>query len=476
MREGFSWPNRFAGSLFGLDAATTYDVELFLSDPDGGCAIETLQVTTRAVPTPMGGAPVQAATPTDVASVLASASAGDIIELAAGTYGPITVQNDGTASAPIVLRGGPGVVVNGDVRLDGRSHVIVEGLTVNGQIKFNGATGLAIVGNTVNASADGIAMLTRGENIYVADNLVTGATSWTEDALGVSGNNVGEGIVLTGPGHVIEHNRVSGFRDGISLLEDGGAEDQFSIDILYNDISEAADDGIEADFCFHNCRISHNRLTNTFIALSSQPGLGGPTYFDHNVMYNVILSAFKLQRASVGDLVWHNTLVKDGDALGVYTSDVFSRQQFRNNLMIGHGSGGTYNGYSSGSGRVISLDAADPSVDLDWDAYGNTDGTFTGRLGSAQFDDLAELLSMTSASNVIEVGLDVFAAAVGPPSAPLSEYAPVDLRPDSGAAVVDDALVIEGFNDAQTASFVGSGPDRGALEAGEDLPPWGPRL
>ena len=36
------------------------------------------------------------------------------------------------------------------------------------------------------------------------------------------------------------------------------------------------DDGIEADFALSNCRIMRNRITNCFVGISSQPGLGGP--------------------------------------------------------------------------------------------------------------------------------------------------------------------------------------------------------
>src|SRR5205085_9120223 len=114
-------------------------------------------------------------------------------------------------------------------------------------------------------------------------------------------------------------------------IEDAGAVDQYSIDFAYNDLSECADDAIETDFCFHDCRLVGNRMTNVFMGISSQPGLGGPTYFVRNAMFNVILSPFKLQRGSVGDVGLHNTIVKRGDAFGIFTTDVFSRQYFRNN-------------------------------------------------------------------------------------------------------------------------------------------------
>ena len=55
--EGFTWVNRFAGSILDVQAATTYEIELTLTDPDGGSlAPQVHAVTTRAVPTPMAGA------------------------------------------------------------------------------------------------------------------------------------------------------------------------------------------------------------------------------------------------------------------------------------------------------------------------------------------------------------------------------------------------------------------------------------
>ena len=467
---GFSWPSRFSGTVFGLQPATDYEVELHLSDPDGGCAIETLEAATRPIPEAMPGAPVTAVAPGSLDAALSAAAPGDVLELAAGTYAGFTVPNDGTLDAPIVVRAVGDVTIDGDVRIDGRQYVIVEGLHVQGQIKFNGGVGIAVKGCTVDAVADGIAMLTRGEDAYIADNVVTGVTTWTESSVGADGNNLGEGIVVTGPGHVIEHNRVTGFRDAISLLEDGEAVDQWSIDILRNDVYEAADDGVEADFCFHNCRILENRLTNTFIALSSQPGLGGPTWFVRNTAYNVILSAFKLQRSSVGDIVLHNTVVKNGDALGIYTDDVFYLQVFRNNLFIG-GPGGEYNGWSSGTGDVIRLVAADATVNLDYDAYGSTTGAFAGRIGDVTFGSLAELQTMTTEEHAVQVDLGVFEAAVAYPSSPFPAAAAVDLRPAAGSAVIDAGVPIAGIND----DYTGSAPDIGAHEQGAEPPAWGPR-
>ncbi len=465
--EGFAWDNKHAGTVFGLSPGTDYEVELALSDPDGGCEIRTLQASTRAVPAPPEDGNVIAVDPGSFDGALASAGPGDILELAAGSYAGFTVGSDGAQDSPLTIRAAGDVVVDGDVRIDGRAHVIVQGLEVHGQIKFNDATDLAIIGNHVLANEDGIVTKTRAENLYIADNLVEGQTVWAEASLGVDGDNIGEGIEVTGPGHVIEHNRVRGFRDCISLIEDDGAIDQFSIDILYNEISEAADDGVEADFCFHDCRILGNRFTNVFMGMSSQPGLGGPTYFIRNALYNSALQAFKLQRGSVGDVAWHNTIVKMGDALSTYTEDVFSRQHFRNNLFLG-GPGASYNGYDNGEGDVIDLSAAS-MVDLDYDGYGSTAGMFSGNVGGVSFSSLAELQANTTEVHAIMVDLSVFAGAIGIPDAAFPGAMPQDLRLAAGAAAIDAGEPIPGF------AHAGAAPDLGAYELGDELPGYGPR-
>jgi hypothetical protein len=467
---GFSWANRHSGSLFDLQPDTTYEVELALRDPDGGCDTRTITVRTRAIPAPSPTGTVRPVTPATFASIANSASPGDILELAAGTYAGFTFGRDGQPGSPIVIRSTAGAVVNGNIELGGRHDVILTGLDVRGRIRFNGGRNLAITRNRVTTSSDGIVAYTRAEDCYIADNVVTGATVWDPSSLGVNGNNIGEGILVTGPGHVVEHNRVSGFRDALSLLEESEAVDQWSIDFIENDVSSAADDGVEADFCFHNCRVVRNRFTNVFIAMSSQPGLGGPTYFIRNVAYNVVLQAFKLHRSSVGDVVLHNTVVKSGDANAIFTGDPIERALFRNNLFIG-GPGGTYGGYASGSGDVIDIASATTTCDFDYDALGSTAGTFTGKLGAARFSDLAGLQSMTTEKHARRIDLTVFAATVAYPAQPFPGLVAADLRLRATGGAVDVGVAIPNVNDG----FAGAAPDVGAYEAGAAIPAYGPR-
>jgi hypothetical protein len=474
--EGFSWTNRHSGSIFDLEPDTEYEIELVLTDPDGGSTTRTVTARTRPVPRAPADAPLRPATPATFSQVASSAQAGDVILLADGQYSGFTFQKDGSADRPIVIRAEhpKAAVINGDVRLDGRSFVFVEGLTVNGMIKFNGARAIVVRGCTVNTADSGIVSMGAGvENAYIADNIVIGPTGWSNDTVGANGNNLGEGIQLTGPGNVIEYNFVKGFRDAISLMEDSEAVNQVCIDIMNNRIEVGADDAVEADFCMGNCRVMRNYLLNSFMGVSSQPSLGGPTYIIRNVMYNIIYSPFKLYRGSSGDVVLHNTVVKCGDALMMVPGRPISFAFFRNNLLIGGAGGGTYGGYSNGNGRVIDAPDVDSTCSLDYDGYGSIGtGRFEGNLGGARFYSLAELRANTSEVHAVQLDLSVFVQAVEfPASGPFPERAAADLQLTPGGAAIDRGELLPNVNDG----FSGTAPDLGAYEQGETPPHYGPR-
>ena len=484
---GFSWTNKFSGSIFDVEPGTTYEVELTLTDPDGGSTTATGQVTTRAVPAPMAGAPLKNATPATLSSILSGALPGDIIELGAGTYGAFTVTRNGLAGQPIVIRDSDGnAVINGPggaggnaVDLTNRTYIYLDGLSIqNGRIKMNNAVSIAIMRCWIVATGDGIVGYkgsgsSRPENAYIADNTILGPHQWVSSQLGANGADLGEGVELTGPGHVIVHNYIKGFRDNISLMEGSGAAvNQFSIDILNNDLYVGTDDAIEADYGMGNVRVMRNRITNCFGGISSQPSLGGPAYFIRNVMYNILSTPFKLHNGSVGDVGLHNTIVKNGDAFAVYTSAVISRSFFRNNLFIG-GPGGVYGGASNGTGLVAYLTSANATCSFDFDAYGSTTGSFAGQIGSNTFDSLVTMRSNTTEQNAVQVDLSVFSATVSYPADPLaSELAPADLRIGAGSPAENAGQAITNVNDG----YAGSAPDIGAYELDAAVPVYGPRF
>ncbi len=471
------WGSRHLGSLFDLQPATTYDIELTLTDADGGGCIMTSSATTRAVPAAALNALVRPATPATFAAVAAQIQPGEIMALAAGTYAGFIWEHDGTATQPITIRGVPGTVIDGMIELYGRHDVILEKVVVNGRVRLNNSQRMAVMRCTVNSvlsrgGGNGIVSFNRSEDLYIADNTVIGLTPWIESSLGTNGANDGEGIVVNGPGHVIRNNRVRGMRDGLSLMEGDQAFDQYSIDICENDVSECSDDGIEVDSTLHNVRVLRNRLTNCFMGISSQPGMGGPLYVVRNALYNIVFEAFKLHNGTYGDVLLHNTVVKSGDAFSVFSGATISRTFSRNNLLIG-GPGRTWAGYATGSGQVMDLYDLDvATADLDYDGYGSTAASFSGKFGpSIPFSGLAEMRSLTTEKHASVVDLGVFATPPTFPAAAMTAFAPPDLRLAAGGAAIDAGVVISGITDG----FTGAAPDLGAYEAGQALPAYGVR-
>jgi cysteine-rich repeat protein len=474
--EGFSWVNKHAGSVFDLVPGTTYEIELSLSDPDGGSMVAMLTATTRPEPTIPAAARMVAVTTSNFSSSLSAAMPGDVLVLASGSYGGFTVSRNGTASMPIVIKSQTqgGAIVTGQVRLDGRSYVWLDGLTIRERVRLDDSQGIVVRNCTINTPGWGISAYGDGTaDSYICDNSITGPnTGWVDASLGAEGDNMGEGIELTGPGNVICYNFVRGFRDNISTLEDDEVNDQQSIDIYGNDLQLGMDDCIEADFTQGNTRVMRNRMTNCFVGISGQPTLGGPAYSIRNVMYNIIYSPFKLHRGSVGDIAFHNTVVKCGDALGIYAGATWSQAMFRNNIFIGGSGGGTYGGYGNGSGQVAVMRDADDTCTFDYDGYGTIGvSNFRGQIGDSSFSSLATLKSATTEKSAIQVDLSVFAASVQHPSSPFPERMAPDLRLAAGSAGIDKGVALPGVNDG----FAGAAPDLGAYELGSTPPHYGPR-
>jgi hypothetical protein len=458
------WTNRLSGSLLDLRPDTEYEIRLNLSDPDGGDAARVVRARTRPEPV----APADAVVRRGGKGELNGVRPGEVLLLEDGDYGSIRLNRDGTPGRPVVIRSASGKATFREVILSGRRWVHLEGVTVDGPVRMDGAADCVVRRCTIRAQY-GIKAYGAGiENCLIEDNTIVGIQPWKADIMGASGDNEGEGIQITGSGNVIRHNDVRGFRDCLSHLEDAGAAVQMCNDWLDNDVRLGLDDGIEADFARSNCRVMRNRITNCFVGISSQPGLGGPNYFVRNVMFNLTYIPFKLYRGSRGDVVLHNTVVKVGDGLGIYSGEPFDGATFRNNLFLGGPSPvARFNGYAPGVGRAVDVTRFGERCDFDFNAYGAHGGPFAGRIGRWGF---TRLPGTDYESHGMQVGLDALANPVFPDE-PLREYEPPDLRPRGDGPLVDRAARIPGVND----SFRGAGPDLGAYEAGAPLPRYGPQ-
>ena len=381
-----TWTNRFSGSVFDLEADTSYEIELRLQDPDGGSATKIVKCSTRPEPVAKADAVVKNGAKGDLNAV----KPGEVLLLADGDYGAATFNRDGEPGRPIVYRSTSGKAVFSEISLTNRKWVYLEGVTVNGPVRLNGSEHCVVRRCRINAQFGIKAYKPGMMNACIEDNVITGIREWSPEIMGAGGDNEGEGIQFTGSGNVIRHNRVSDFRDCISHMEDDGAAPQMCNDILNNDVSAGLDDGIEADFALHNCRVMRNRLTNCFVGISSQPGLGGPNYFRRNVMFNIILEPFKLHRFSQGDVIQHNTVVKAGDGLGIHTSEPFDHAVITHNLFIGGKppEGVKYGGYSPGRGRAVDAQSFGEHCVIDYNAYAVLGMPFEGKIRSWTFQKL----------------------------------------------------------------------------------------
>ncbi len=478
----YSWPNKFSGSIFNLKPGTEYEIRLSLSDPDGGKATEMIKASTRPVPTEAANARIIKVNPATLEKLAMHAEPGDVLLLSPGYYEEFTMPVDGVPGKPVVLRADHAHPVIGStftsVNLEHRKNVIIDGLTVWGPVQLRWAEEVAVCHCDIQSEFGIVAEEQPGcKNCYIADNTVSYKIPWVAESTG-SGSvwggpaNIGEGIEITGPGNVICYNRVSGYRDCISLMEDLWVYDQVCNDIYNNDISEGSDDAIEADFAMNNCRIMNNRITNCGMGLSSQPGLGGPVYFIRNVMYNIAMAPFKLERKSYGNLFIHNTVVKSGDGLfAPHGQGEYYRTVWLNNLCIGGSGGGKRGRYSGGEGYAVGLPGFNASCTFDYNAVGSENNAFGGIVGDQHFNTTGELDQLTGARHCVQVGMDVFAANVAFPDPVFPERQPQDLRIKPGSAAADAALLIPGVND----DFTGKAPDMGAYETGKALPIYGPR-
>ncbi|MEJ7616534.1 MAG: chondroitinase-B domain-containing protein, partial [Pyrinomonadaceae bacterium] len=186
-----SVPHQFAGSVFDLAPATSYEIELHAADPDGGVdVLRTVTATTRPVPRTDPSAPrvVQVTDASTLRTALSGAQPGDVITLANGRYvGTFALNASGTEAQPIVIRGAStsGVVLDGgnctacNVLEVYGSFVHVERLTI-----ANGLRGLRFLG--VNATGNvarrlliqnvvhGTGSSTGQSNFYICDNIIDG--------------------------------------------------------------------------------------------------------------------------------------------------------------------------------------------------------------------------------------------------------------------------------------------------------------
>ena len=450
-------------------------------------------------------------------------SPGDVILVHAGLYkgdrhnyvDPLSTTFDGaylltakgTPERPVVIRAaGDGEVIfdgDGAFRLFdvmAADYHIFEGLTIrNAEVAFwagvkdvAGAKGLTVRNCRIENVGVGVTTQFAGSrDFYIADNIFLGRDDrnrilgWANPGLyGAHPINSYYAVKVYGSGHVIAHNAVAFFHDGISVCTHGVPEPEedlraVAIDIYNNDIHLTGDDFIEADGGVHNIRVLRNRGVNAaHTGLSAQPVFGGPAYFIRNIVYNTPV-ALKFPNPA-GVVVYHNTFIAENR-----TAQRVSNAHFRNNLFLGTDApfgisvlGGPtayssydYDGYRPNRGVDNQFTWVGPRTGMvvDYERPQND---------AQRFKTLAEFSAATGQeTHGIEVDYDIF-RDLRPPSAPDSskpgrpyDGSTLDFRLRSGSKAVDAGVKIANVNDG----FTGNAPDLGALEEGQEPPAYGPR-
>ena len=447
----------------------------------------------------------------------ARVKAGDVILVHAGLYkgdrlryadvlaldfhGAYVLTQKGTPEKPIVIKAaGDGEVIfdgDGAYRLFdvmAADYHYFEGLTIrNTDIAFyaglkhvKGSSGLTV--KNCKIEDVGIAVVTYSEDskdFYIADNTMIGRHD-PDTLVGWYGLEKPApltsyyAIKVYGQSHVVCHNSISFFHDGICVDTHGVPEDDkkcVSIDFYRNDIFNMADDFIESDGGVHNIRIFENRGFNSYhSALSAQPMFGGPVYFIRNICYNIPGTALKYTIRPSGILTYHNTFIAEASI------NNFSNGHFRNNLFIGpddnrqalsattytNYSTFDYNGYRKKSGSTMNYRLRYPKND----SLNNADDK---ELSFYDFKTLDEFRKGTGYEmHGVELDNNIFENVPMPDPKKKGHIYPVkgyDFRLKSSGIAIDAGCVLPNIND----NFTGKAPDLGALEYGQTVPHYGPR-
>jgi hypothetical protein len=453
-----------------------------------------------------------------------------------GTY---YLTADGTAERPIaIVAAGDGEVVfdgNGNYALfDVRAadFTYFEGITFrNAEVAIlagtqfiAGAKGLTVKRSTFEGVGAGVFTNWSGSSgFYIADNVFIGRNDpshligWAGDMWtkfhGVDGQVFPPvmasyvAVKLYGPGHIVAHNYIADFHDGINVETYGNPDGSVAsgpgiaegpkypprqyfdrrpvaIDFYGNYITNSHDNPIEADGSMHNIRIMRNLFINhASHAFCNQPTLGGPVYWIRNIAYHIPAGSTRLTNGAAGVLFYNNTILSETLAAGT------SNTHWRNNLILGENAlpeifnvttftqytSSDYNGFRPNPAAETAFRWSAPPKGMvaDYNRLGHT-----AELEARAFATLEEFAAATGQDrNSVLVDYDVF-MNVPPLDAQdaatvqrLYDAADLDFRLRPGAAAVDRGTVLAGVTDG----FAGRAPDLGALEQGAAPPVYGPR-
>jgi hypothetical protein len=469
---------QFAGSIFDLEPNIVYELELDVIDPDGGSTTRAVTAKTRPLPLidPPNPRIINVSSASELSSALTSAQPGDVITLADGIYnGTFSITQSGVEGNPIIVRGQSqgGTIINAvgavyGVNISG-SYTYVENLTIKSsewgaRIQGSAVSNVVVRNVRITDVFKGIdARRFSNRNFYICDNVLEGKGAVWPDTSQATWNY--EGIVITGQGHVVCHNTLSGFGDALGMHHDTDIPNR-AIDIYGNEVLWGGDDGIELDYGERNVRAFRNRTMNTNSGISMQPLWGGPGYAFRNVIYNTAETPFKLKNDPTGIYIFHNTAIRGGWAWRAYSSaNIIGNLKMYNNVMVG-------TGVEAGAlgTMVVDMTSKIPLGEIDYNGWSYDGGfkfdnkfwaDFNAVKNNSPYENSGVLLSSLLFANTVPIpsSFDSFLAT------------PVDVTLHTTSSAVNAGLLLPNIND----DFNGSAPDLGAYERGTPSPTYGVR-
>lgn len=503
-------PNKFAGSILNLQSGISYEVQLTMTDPDGGGTTYSYSQTTRKPMRsyehgtthhvyPSGYSGTEESPNYDsITEAVSAAVPGDTVLIHNGEYSPVAADANanllgdwvialkGTAEKPITIRGESkdGVILSGGVEnrlfyLSQAEHLIIENMTLRDSTTLiyaaesnNITIRNMLLKETVNGiwTANGTA--NRSESFIITDNeLIGNQAVWYP----YSSPGSTYGLRLAGAGHVVSHNKIHNFWDGLSINSGGNPSANpylwpVALDFDHNEVYNMIDDCMETDGGVHNFRIHHNLVYNCLSGISVQPFYGGPDYIYRNIVYGTSKNNIKFNVEPAGIYLFNNTLFAGEGSL--QSAAAVANSFYKNNLFLGTDANASYALYAGITTPTLS--------EMDYNGYYIPVSTLTykflfnkwtsntysnSNMTQIGYTSLAALAAGTGREThgkIIDYGVfeNVVQNVVG------SDYRTAnDYRLKAGSVPIDAGTEIPQITDGYT----GSAPDMGALEYGDTM-------
>lgn len=484
----------FAGVIFDLSPGTTYDILLTMTESGQPTRTLTTSATTRSLPAAAGTPNKNLTTAGNVQTTFNGLVAGDVLELANGTYNVngLTLSNSGSSGSPIYIRGASRSAIIRDtaglVLAINASHIVLENLTIEGSSVDAGApstsegirhgnsatfTNLTIrdcdfvgVDKAIASDTGQIGTLVyncnfQGNNPWSA---TTGSASWDDDC-----------IRIPGKGCCAWNNTINGFGDACAMVS---GEQNIACFFWRNRVTMTCDDSMEGDYSARNCGFYDNYITNAAVLLSLDPLYGGPFYCFRNVCINTQRGPFKWNSATTGAIVYNNTIVRtEGTAESPdwawvqFNNGAIKNWSYRNNILV----------YRASTGNDLAFDPTTVSpLDFDHNAW-YPDGRFKWQQGTNYASLSAALAGLASTTPVFSGITQRHTADVVTSSNPFTgtitlgadyttQYSGTpDCSIKSGETPRNGGIAIPGITDG----YSGAAPDMGAIIAGRAAVTYG---